>query len=202
MPRPHSTMRKTRDILRLHLGENLSLRQTASSLSMPLTTVADCVKRAKAAGLSWPLGDMDDDTLESRLFQAAPVTPSTHAQPDFATIQRELRHKGVTLQLLWLEYRELHPDGYGYSQFCNLYSIWRRHLGVVMRQDHKAGEKLFVDFPGLTIQIYDEQTLELSHRAELFVAVLGASNYLYAEALHSQELEHWVTAHVHAVASR
>ncbi len=198
MPRPHSTMRKTRDVLRLHFGEGLSLRQTASSLSMPFTTVADLAKRAKAAGLSWPLEDIDDDTLDRRLFQSDPATPPTHPKPDFASMERELRHKGVTRQLLWLEYKELHPDGYGYSQFCNLYNIWRRQLSVVMRQDHKAGEKLFVDFPGLTIPIYDGKTLELSFHAQLFVAVLGASNYLYAEALRDQGLEHWVMAHVHA----
>ena len=103
MPRPHSTMRKTRDVLRLHFSEGLSLRQTASSLSMPFTTVADLAKRAKAAGLSWPLEDIDDDTLDRRLFQPDPATPPTHPQPDFASMERELRHKGVTRQLLWLE---------------------------------------------------------------------------------------------------
>jgi transposase len=190
-------MRKIHDVLRLRLGEGLSLRQTALSLSMPLTTVAECVKRAEAAGLTWPL-ELDDDALERRLFHATLVTPSIHTQPNFEVVQRELRQKGVTLQLLWLEYRELHPDGYGYSQFCHLYRTWRRQRDVVMRQDHKAGEKLFVDFPGLTIPIYDEATLELNFKAELFVAVLGASNYLFCEALRSQGLEHWIAAHVHA----
>ena len=93
---------------------------------------------------------------------------------------------------------EQHPGGYGYSQFCLLYRTWRRHLNVTMRQDHKAAEKLFIDFPGLTIPIYDERTLEVSFEAELFVSVLGASSYLYVEALRSQELIHWVAAHVHA----
>jgi transposase len=197
MPRPHQTMRKTRDILRLRLAEGLSLRQVASSLSMPLTTVAECVRRAERAGITWPL-DLDDDALERRLFARKEVVVSAKAEPDFALVQRELRHKEVTLQLLWHEYRQLHPDGYGYSQFCFLYRQWRRRVDVVMRQDHKAGEKLFVDFPGLTIPIYDEATLEVSFRAELFVAVLGASNYLYAEALRSQKLEHWIGGHVHA----
>lgn len=190
-------MRKIRDVLRLRLGEGLSLRQTALSLSMPLTTVAECVKRARAAGISWPL-ELDDDALERLLFHVPTPTRAAHLEPDFALVQRELRQKGVTLQLLWLEYRETHHDGYGYSQFCHLYRTWRRQRDVVMRQDHKAGEKLFVDFPGLTIPIYDERDLTLSYRAELFVAVLGASNYLFAEALRSQALEHWVGAHVSA----
>jgi hypothetical protein len=124
------------------------------------------------------------------------VTPTREA-PDYAYLQRELRHKGVTLQLLWDEYRTSDPAGYGYSQFCKLYRDWRGRIDVVMRQDHLAGEKLFVDFPGLTIPIHDEVTLEVLYRAELFVAVLGASNYLFCEALRSQALEHWVNANAH-----
>lgn len=119
-------------------------------------------------------------------------------EPDFATMKRELAKKGMTMMLLWVEHKELHPDGYEYSQFCQLYRDWRKKLDVTMRQDHKAGEKMFVDFPGLTIPIYDALTLELDFEAELFVSVLGASSYLYAEALRSQELIHWVSAHVNA----
>ena len=104
----------------------------------------------------------------------------------------------MTLMLLWVEHKELHPDGYEYSQFCQLYRDWRKKLDVTMRQDHKAGEKMFVDFPGLTIPIYDERDLTVSFRAELFVAVFGASSYLYAEALRSQELVHWCHAHENA----
>jgi transposase len=192
-------MRKVREILRLRWGEQLSLRDVAAAVAMPHATVALYEKRAEDAGLSWPLGDLDDDTLEGLLFAPTPQKLTREA-PDFAYLQRELRHKGVTLQLLWDEYRETNSDGYGYSQFCKLYRQWHRHLDVVMRQDHLAGEKLFVDFPGLTIPIYDEANLAVSYRAELFVAVLGASNYLYAGALRSQELEHWVNAHAHCFA--
>ena len=188
-------MRKVRDVLRLSWGEQLSLRQVARSLSMPHTTVAVFLRRAKEAVFTWPLpDDLDDDALERRLFGTASAPSPSHAAPDFAVLKRELAFKGVTLQLLWLEYRELHPDGYGYSQFCHLYRTWRRHQSVVMRPDHKAGENLFVDFPGLTIPIYDERDLTVSFRAELFVAVLGASSYLFCEALRSQALEHWVGA--------
>jgi transposase len=199
VPRPHTTMRKVREILRLRWSEHLSLRDVASAAAMPHATVALYEKRALEAGLSWPLPDLDDDALEAILFTPTPEKV-TREQPDFAYLQRELRHKGVTLQLLFDEYRESHPDGYGYSQFCKLYAAWKRHLDVVMRQDHLAGEKLFVDFSGLTIPIYDEATLALSFRAELFVAVLGASNYFFCEALRSQELEHWVNAHAHCFA--
>jgi transposase len=189
-------MRKVREILRLRWSEQLSLRDVATALAMPHATVALYEKRALEAGLTWPLPDLDDDALEAVLFVPT-LEKVTREAPDFAYLQRELRHKGVTLQLLFDEYRESHPDGYAYSQFCLLFRQWRRHLDVVMRQDHKAGEKLFVDFPGLTIPIYDEVTLAVSFRAELFVAVLGASNYFFAEALRSQELEHWVRAHAH-----
>ena len=189
-------MRKVRDVLRLSWGEQLSLRQVARSLSMPHTTVAVFLRRAKEAGLTWPLPDgLDDDALERRLFDTAAPSPS-HAAPDFAAVKKELATKGVTLQLVWLEYKELHPDGYGYSQFCHLYRTWRRHQSVVMRQDHKAAEKLFVDYPGMTIPIYDERDLTVSFEAELFVAVLGASSYTFAVATRSQRIDQWIGAHV------
>jgi transposase len=201
MPRPHTTMRKIRDVLRLRLGEGLSLREVARSLSMPHTTVADYARRATAAGLtSWPLPDeLDGDAeLEARLFATSPTVTPTRVEPDFVIVQRELRRKGVTLALLWLEFTELHPDACSYSSFCRHYRTWKKRRDVTMRQDHKAGEKLFVDFPGMTIPIYDARTLEVSFHAELFVAVMGASSYLYAEALRSQALAHWVGAHEHA----
>ena len=201
MPRPHTTMRRIRDVLRLRLGERLSLRQVSLSLAIPHTTVADYVRRARDAGIdSWPLPEelADDDALEARLFTSPAMAPKVRPLPDFEVMKRELAHKGMTLMLLWVEYKERHPDGYEYSQFCQRYRTWRKKLDVTMRQDHKAGEKLFVDFPGLTIPVYDEATLDVAFRAELFVAVLGASSYLYAEALRSQELVHWCHAHENA----
>ena len=199
MPRPHISMRKIRDVLRLSLQEGLSLRQVAASVQMPFTTVADHVRRARAAGLSWPLpDDLDDDALEARLFASAAPPAEPRPLPEWQKIHVELRRPGVTLMLLWLEYRETFPDGYAYSQFCAHYRRWQRHIDVVMRQEHKAGEKLFVDFPGQRIPIYDDATGAVVLEAELFVAVLGASSYLYAEALASQELMHWVSGHVHA----
>ena len=145
-------MRKIRDVLRLRLSEQLSLRQVSLSLAIPHTTVADYVRRARDAGItSWPLPEelSDDDALEARLFAAPASSPRLRPEPDFEVMKRELAKKGMTLMLLWVEYREEHHDGYEYSQFCLLYRTWRKKLDVTMRQDHKAGEKMFVDFPGL-----------------------------------------------------
>jgi len=200
VPRPRSAMRKIREILRLALGEGLSRRTTAAATGLPYTTVADHLARAARAGLSWPLPDgLDDAQLEARLFARDEPPPSaSRPLPDWPTVHRELRQKGVTLQLLHMEYKERQPDGYQYTQFCRHYRAWQRQLDLVMRQEHRAGEKLFVDFAGQTIPITDPATGEITP-AQLFVAVLGASNYTYAEATPSQELAHWIGAHVRAL---
>jgi transposase len=201
VPRPHIAMRKIRDVLRLR-AEGFSLRQLSAAIQVPHTTAADYLRRAAAAGVSWPLPEgLDDEVLETLLFGSVATGEdrSGRAAPDFPAVHLELRKerkRGVTLMLLWHEYKETHPTGYGYSQFAELYRRWRRHLDVVMRFEHKAGEKLFVDFPGQTLPIYDPKTGEIHTRAELFVAVLGASSYIYAELFASQELLYWVTGHV------
>jgi len=199
VPRPRSAMRKIRHILRLALGEGFSRRQVAAATGMPHSTVGDHLARARRAGLSWPLPEgMDDAQLEARLFVSAERPPTaSRPLPDWSSVHRELRRKGVTLQLLHLEYKERHPDGYGYTQFCHAYRTWAGRLDLVMRQEHRAGEKLFVDFAGGTLPITDPETGAV-WQAQLFVAVLGASSYTYAEALPSQELPHWIAAHVHA----
>lgn len=199
MPRPHNAMRKIRDALRLKCDEKLSARQIALSLGLARSTVADYLQRATAAGISWPLPqDFDDAALEAALFSSDGAPAGVRPLPEWEKIHLELRRPHVTLALLWLEYKETFPDGYAYSQFCELYGRWRLHLDVVMRQVHKAGEKLFVDYPGRRIPIYDGSNGEVSFEAELFVAVLGASSYLFAEATRSQELIHWIDAHCHA----
>lgn len=198
MPRPRSAMRKIREVLRLTLAEGLSRRQVGLAVALPTTTVADYVARAQRAGLGWPLSEgLDDGQLEARLFVSAGPPPVARPLPDWAEVHRELRRPDVTLQLLHLEYKEQAPDGYQYSQFCRHYRRWQRHLDVVMRQEHRAGEKLFVDFAGQTLPIVDPAT-GVTSRAQLFVAVLGASNYTYAEVVPSQELPHWIACHVHA----
>lgn len=198
MPRPRSAMRKIREVLRLSLGEKLSRRQVGAAVGLPYTTVADYLSRASRAGLSWPVPEgMDDRELEARLFVTMAPQIETRPLPDWAEVHRELRRPGVTLQLLWHEYKQGAPEGYQYSQFCRHYRLWQRHLDAVMRQEHRAGEKLFVDFAGTKIPIIDRKTGTVT-QAELFVAVLGASNYTYAEALPSQELPYWIAGHVHA----
>lgn len=196
MPRPRLSMRKIREVLRLKWELQLSDRKIARSLGVSRSTVAEYVRRAQEAGLTWPLVDeLDDVALEGRLFPPPPPSSVTRAVPDWEEVHRELRKKGTTLQLLWIEYRERHPDGYQYSQFCELYRRWQGKLDLVMRQDYRAGEKVFVDYAGLTLPIVDAKTGEV-RQAQLFVSVLGASNYTYAEATWSQTLPDWLASHV------
>jgi len=199
MPRPRTAMRKIRDVLRLTFAEHFSRRQVSASLGIPFTTVCEYVDRSRQAGLSWPLPEhLDDSGLEALLFTKAAPPMGERALPDWNHVHLELRRPGVTLQLLNLEYLEQQPEGYQYSQFCERYRRWQRHLDVVMRQEHRAGEKMFIDFAGQTVPIVDRATGVITE-AELFVTVLGASNYLYAEAFPSQELPYWIAGHAHAL---
>ena len=193
------SMRKIREILRLCWHQNLSTRQAAASCGIGQATVVEYLARAKKAGLSWPLPEgLDEATLEHRLF-AYPLPPDTTRRniPSYEYLHTELRKKHVTLQLLWKEYRDENPEGYEYSQFCLRYRTWANTLDIALRQDYKAGEKLFVDFAGDTIPIHDPAT-GATTQAHLFVATLGASNYSYVEATPSQELPFWVGCHIHA----
>jgi transposase len=200
VPRPRAAMRKIREALRLCLAEGLSPRQTGIATGLPRTTVRRYLERAAEVGLSWPLpSELDDRALEERLFGRAAPAPAvlTRPVPDWALVHRELRRKSVTLALLWSEYRTACPDGFGYTWFTEQYRAFAGRLDVVLRQDHRAGEKLFLDFAGQTIPITDPLTGEI-WQAQLFVAVLGASNYTYAEALPSQAELWWTAAHVRA----
>ena len=156
-----------------------------------------------AASMSWPLPeDMTDEALETRLFPASTALAEIKArrpQPDWRTIHRELRRKGVTLQLLWEEHRAAHPNGYGYSRFCELYRAWEARLSPTMRQTHVAGERLFVDYAGTTLEVINGLTGEVM-TAQLFVAALGASSYTYAEATWTQGLADWIGSHTRAFA--
>ena len=151
MPEERLPMRKIRDVLRLSAG-GMSNRKIAASLGISPTAAGDCLRRARAAGLGWPLPeDISDEALESRLYPPPPSAKDQRPQPDWPTIHRELHRPGVTLQLLWEEHRAVHPDGYGYSRFCELYRAWEGRLSPTMRQTHVAGEKLFVDYAGTTL---------------------------------------------------
>jgi transposase len=195
-------MRKIKEVLRLRNELNLDQRQIARCCSISVSTVHEYLKRAAAAHLVWPLTDgWDDARLEAVLFPCpdTPQPPTTRSLPDFAAIHEQLqRHRDVTLQLVWEEYRDGNPDGYGYSRFCELYHRWRKKLDVVLRQEHKAGEKAFVDWAGATMPIYERGTGEV-WQAPMFVAALGASSYTWAEVTHDQQMEAWLLAHTHAL---
>lgn len=193
-------MRKIREVLRL-AAAGMSSREVGASLAIGATTVLECLQRAKAAGLTWPLpDDVDDATLESRLYPAPEAKlGDERPQPDWAVIHRELKRPGATLRLEWETYRGQHPDGYGYSRFCDLYRAFTKRLSPTMRQHHVAGERLFVDYAGTTMEVADGLTGEML-KAQLFVAVLGASNYTYAEATWTQTLPDWLGSHTRAFA--
>jgi transposase len=193
-------MRKLSELLRLRFELKLSQREIGRSCSIATGTVCEYLKRAQVAGVTWPLPEgWDEARLEQALFGPSPrrVYESHRPLPDLALLHQELQtHRHLTLQLWWEEYRQNHPDGYSYTRLCELYQHWRGHLDVVLRQEYKAGEKLFVDYAGDTIPLFNPHGgPEL--QASLFVAVLGASNYTYAEATENQQLENWIGAHIH-----
>ena len=193
-------MRKIKDILRLRHEVGLSYRGIAQALNIGYGTVVDYLNRATAAGVTWPLPEeLDERDLGRRLFPSQPATGQRRFQePDYPTLHQELKHKGVTKQLLWQEYRQQCPDdGYSYAQFCHRYLEWLGRQQRSMRQVHRAGEKLFVDYCGPTMPVLNPDTGE-ERRAQIFVAVLGASNYTFACASWSQNQADWLKAHVQA----
>lgn len=200
LPESRLPMRKTREILRLHFESHLKPGQIGSICQVSRSTVQRSLERLKAAGLSWPLpAELDEVSLERRLYPPQPVPSSERRSlPDCAAIHKELKsRKNVTLQLLWEEYKQANPWGYAYSRYCELYREWQKRLDVVLRQEHRAGEKAFVDYAGQTVPVTDPATGEVGE-AQVFVAVLGASNYTYAEATWTQNLWDWIHSHVRA----
>ena len=196
MPTGRLNMRRIRDLLRLKFSHGLSDRAVATSLGIAKGSVGGYLRRARAAGLSWPLPEgLDDDDLELLLFPDSPSGPSSaRPVPDWSLVDKELRKRGVTRMLLWQEYREQHPDGFGYTWFCTHYEAWKGRVRPSMRQTHVGGEKVFVDFSGDTIDVIDPDTGEV-RAVKLFVAAMGASSYTYAEAVASESLEDWIGAH-------
>ena len=187
------SMRKIQEILRLNAA-GLSNRQIAKSINTSPSTVSVILSQAQKAGLSWPLPEgVGEPELEAMLYPK-PENREQRPMPDLEKIHRELKQKGVTLQLLWEEYIDQYPDGYRYSYFCELYYNWRMKLDQPLRMSHKAGEKVFVDYAGQTVPIVDMETGETSP-AYIFIAVLGASNYTFAWGVESCELENWILLH-------
>jgi transposase len=195
-------MRKVREVLRLRHALGVSERQIAVTVGVSRSTVGEYLRRAAVIGITWPVPEgMDDGELERRLF-TPPTFEATPAKPlpDWGYVHRELKRRGVTLLLLWEEYRAELADGYGYSRFCDLYRTWRGTISPTMRQTHGPAEKLFVDFAGDTLPVFDDTT-GMERRAHIFVAVLGASNYTYAEARWTEGLADWIGAHVNALSA-
>jgi len=196
MPTAPISMRKLKEILRLKYGCSLSHRKIAKSLSISAGSVSNYVNRAAQLEIkTWPLADKWNDNALRQAFFNTKTQPKRYFLPDWSVVHQELRPKTMTLQLLWDEYKERHPEGfYSYNHFCRQYKAWFKCQKTSMRQNHKAGEKLFVDYCGPTMNIVDPTTGEC-RPAQVFVAVMGASSYTYAEATYSQGLENWVMSH-------
>lgn len=193
-------MRRIVDVLRLKFDGGLSDRSVARSLGVPRSTVGDYLARFGVSGLQWPLSpDIDEDALERALFKRGDFPPIVgRPLPDWTLLNQELKRKGVTLYLLWREYLEREPEGYRYSQFAAHYRRWLARVEPVMRQVHRAGERAFVDYAGVTMDVVDPASGEISV-AQIFVAALGASNYTFVEATWTQQLPDWIGSHVRAV---
>lgn len=191
-------MRKIREILRLKFEAGLSERLIAQAASCSRSALQECLKRAAKAGIGWPLPDgLDEADLHGRLYKRQ--TPyATKPEPGYAAIHKELSRPGVTKILLWQEYKAREPDGVQYSVFCERYRAWLGTRDVVLRQAHKPGEKLFVDYAGQTMPVSDPAT-GATRAAQIFVCVLGASNYTFAEATWTQSLPDWLGSHVRAL---
>jgi len=201
MPAEKLSMKKVKEILRLHYEQGFSYREISHSVGTGLGSVSHYLKRAKEAQIGWPLPEgLSDEALHAKLFskKASNIEQSNSKELlDYKKINDELKRKGVTLLLLWYEYRATNPEGYSYSRYCYLYQQYYSRLNPVMRLTHHAGDKLFVDYSGLTISWIERDT-GLVQQAEIFVAVLGASNYTYVEACDSQNLKCWIAAHCRA----
>ena len=178
MPGVRTSMRKIREVLRLR-ESGLTVAEIARSLGIAAGTAWTYATRLNAAGLTWPLPpELDDAALERLVYPPPPHSRVRRPEPDWPAIHRELKRPRVMLLLVWEEYRAAHPDGYGYSRFCQLYRAWEGKLPVTMRQHHLAGEKLFVDYAGQTVAVIDPATAT-TREAQIFVAVMGASNFTY-----------------------
>jgi transposase len=204
MPAERTTMRQVREVLRLKFVGGVPIREIARRVGVAASTVRTTIRRFEAASLSWPLPEeMTDAALEARLFASGGTKQGHRRQiePDWTAIHRELKRKHVTLSILWDEYIEHNPEGYRYSRFCELYRTWEGKLSVTMRQTHVGGDKLFVDYAGDTVPVIVDRLTGEMRQAQIFVGVLGASNFTYAEATWTQGLSDWIGAHTRAFAT-
>ena len=189
-------MRKISEVFRQRYGLSHSYRDIAQSLNISKSTVYDYLARAKIAGISWPFSEeITEQELYDKLFLPVSQTAIQRPLPEWEEIHRELRKKGMTLRLLWREYRDIHPDGLAYSQFCERYRAFVKTITPVMRQVHKGGEKTFVDYAGMTVPWINPATGEIQE-AQIFVGALGASQFIFAEATATQQIPDWIQSHV------
>ena len=196
MPNRRLPVSKIKEILRLHLVAGLSERKISRSCRTSRTTVSEYVNRALEAGLTWPVvAALNEEALQAKLYPPVRKVDPGRPLPDWELVRKELMRPGVTMSLLWEEYRMVHPDGYGRTQFFAKFSEWRSDLDLVMRIDHKAGDKVFVDYSGQRRPVVNRDTGEV-REAEIFVGTLGATNYTYVEATWTQSLPDWIGSHV------
>jgi len=197
MPAERVAMRRVREILRLHHQHGLGCKRIARSCNVSKNTVLRCLRRAEAAGLGWPLPDgLDDLQLEAMLYAKARPS-SKRPEPDWTSIERELQHRGMTRRQVWLEYREVHPDGYNYSWFCEQLRNRSSSTEPCMRQNHTAGEAMFVDYAGMTLPITNPDTGKV-HDSQIFVGALGGSGLFFAQATATQQKHDWQASHIRA----
>jgi transposase len=204
MPAERISMRQVREILRLMAAGDVPVREIARRTGVAPSTVRATLKRIAASNLAWPLPEgLTDTELEARLYGNAGKKQGHRRcpEPDWPALHRELKRKHVTLSILWDEYIEQHPDGFRYSRFCELYRAWEGKLPVIMRQTHLGGEKLFVDYAGDPVPVIVDRRSGKIQPAQIFVAVMGASNFIYAEASWSQALPDWIAAHIRTFAA-
>ena len=197
MSRKQLSMRKISEVARLK-ASGLSLRQIARGCNVARSTVAEYLERLADCGLDWPLPpELTEEELEVRLFRQAQTRGRDVERPvpEWPKIHKELQRRGVTLRLLWEEYRETYSEGYGYSQYCEHYRRWAKTIDVCLRQTYPAGERLFVDYAGMTMPVNDPVGGEPFY-AQIFVAALGASHYLYTEATRTQQIPDWIDSHL------
>lgn len=199
MAQERLTMRKIREIIRLKYEAGLSARAIARACNISNSTVGEYLRRAKSAGIDWPLPPITEDELYQKLFpERVGSLEKSKPLPNWEEVRKELRQKGVTLRLLWTEYKEKYPDGYQYSQYCEYYQRWKKsHTEPSIRHEHIGGEQMQVDYAGVKIPIHHPENGEI-WEASVFVAVLPASNYTYAEAQSSENQCNWNQGHVRA----
>ena len=203
MPTERVAMRRVREMLRLSRDGGLGVREVARRTGVAPSTLREMARRFERSGLAWPLPlDLTDTELESRLYGATGKKQGHRrvAEPDWAVLNREMKRKHVTLQILWDEYIEAEPDGYHYSRFCELYRSWEGRLPVTMRQTHLGGDKLFVDYAGDTVPVIIDRRSGETRAAHIFVAVMGGSSLSFAHASWTETLPDWIDAHVRAFA--